>query len=546
MKRFLKWFLGITLTLALVFIVASYMMFGRVAGFGSVPSGGELSSLQSQYDVVFYDINLEVTSETESIAGYTIVQVRAMSPKLATLELDLLDNFEISAVQANGKTQAFERTEKHKFAIQLDPPLAQNELRSIRIDYAGKPPVAVSPPWLGGFNWSTDTNGDDWIGLSCQGDGAKVWFPCKDHPSDEPDSAAINITVPKPYVVASNGVLRGISDAREGFHTYHWFTGYPTNNYGLNISIAKYEILERTYVGEDGTTMPVQFYVLPESREGADAHIDMAVDMLTVLRQFFGEYPFIREKFAIVETDYLGMEHQTINAYGNKYRYGKIGDHEYDWLMLHELGHEWWGNKVTVNDWRDFWIHEGICSYGEALYHLAKGGDAAYKTKMASLHRRVSNSRPILAKKNATTSDAYNGDIYAKGAYFMHTLRFVLGDKDFFPILKEFSTDSAYTYQNRVATEHFIELIQKRTGNDLSKLFHLYLETTDVPEVEVVSTGEKEYQIRMANLDFDLPMEVKLGDGSIQVFDVGPNAKTIASDSEPVIDPNRWYYGIEN
>lgn len=303
-----------------------------------------------------------------------------------------------------------------------------------------------------------------------------------------------------------------------------------------------YEPVEAEYTTDSGETMPVIFYVLPQSREGAEKHVAMAIDMLETYRKFYGEYPFAREKFGLVETDYLGMEHQTINAYGNKYRYGKIfnSDLPLDWLMLHEMGHEWWGNKVTAKDWSHFWIHEGICSYGEALYQLDKSGEDAYHDKMAQTRKRIRNKSPIVIHSNATTTEAYNGDIYAKGAYVMHTLRYVLQDSLFFAILKEFATDPTYTYKNLVETEDFIQLVNQRSGMDLRPLLDMYLRTTDLPTVQIDSLEADKFAISIPNIDFQCPMEVTHGDKSERML-LGKDAVFLNSRFRPIVDEVGWY-----
>ena len=399
---------------------------------------------------------------------------------------------------------------------------------------------AIRPPWIGGFNWSKDSLGNDWIGVSCQGEGAKIWFPCKDHPSDEPDSAAINITIPEEYYCASNGLLRNISTPRAGFRTFHWFTGYPINNYNINISIGKYEILSREYKALDGRVMPVHYYVLPEARKHADELLGMAVDMLYTYRKYYGEYPFTKEKFAIVHTDYLGMEHQTINAYGNNYRYTESNGIKWDGLMLHEMGHEWWGNKLTAADFADLWLHEGICSYGESLYQLEKAGEDAYHEYMAKTKSKIQNNSPIIPKRNATTLDVYRGDIYTKGAFLMHSLRYILGDSLFFPTLKEFATDSQYTYQNLVTTDDFIQLVNKNAGMDYSKLLNFYLYTTEYPKILIDSTGVDEFQISIPNIDFIIPMEVKLDNQSKRI-ELSSEPITIHSETKPLVDEKDWF-----
>ncbi len=540
MKKLLKWIVIILSGLIVLLIILCAAVLIKHDRYGLFPSGGTLSENQSKYDVLFYNLNLEIFSNKQAIAGFVTVKIRALEDSLEMVELDLIDNFDVSRVLDQSDNSLSFKHNDNLILVNPATPLKKDEILDLKVEYSGQPVQAIKPPWIGGFNWSRDSLGNDWIGVSCQSEGAKIWFPCKDHPSDEPDSAAINITIPKEYYCASNGLLRDISTPRAGFRTFHWFTGYPINNYNINISIGKYEILSREYKTLDNRVMPVYYYVLPEARAGADELIDMAVDMLYTYRKYYGEYPFTTEKFAIVHTDYLGMEHQTINAYGNDYQYTDLNGVKWDWLMLHEMGHEWWGNKLTAADFADLWLHEGICSYGESLFQLEKAGEGAYHEFMAKTKSKIRNSAPIIPKRNATTLDVYRGDIYTKGAYLMHSLRYILGDSLFFPTLKEFATDSQYTYQNLVTTDDFIQLINKNSGRDYSQLLKFYLYTTDYPQIKIDSSDVNEYHVSIPNIDFTIPMEITLDNGSQQV-ELGSEPTMFHSQMKPLVDEGEWF-----
>ena len=539
MKTFLKW-TGIILgSITLVVVLTGLFLYNKYIGFIDYPSGGVLSENQSKYDVIFYDLDLSVNSTEKSISGACIIKLKSLTENLNNVELDLFKDLIVTDIVSNGTSQKFTH-EDNKLWVDLVRPLGTGEVDDIKIIYHGHPLEAKFPPWRGGFNWSKDANGNDWIGVSCEGEGAKIWFPCKDNPSDEPDSVALHITIPDSYYCASNGLLRSVTSHEPGFKTFYWGTNYPINNYDINISIAKYELVERQYTTDNGYSMPVIFYVLPQDRNKADGLVDMAVDMLMVYRKYFGEYPFAKEKFGLVETDYLGMEHQTLNAYGNNFAYDKIEGNRFDELMLHEMGHEWWGNKVTARDWADTWIHEGICTYGESLYHLDKTGEKGYQEYMRTIKKRVKNKKPIIIKRNANTVESYHSDVYAKGAYLMHTLRYMLGDSVFFKTLKEFATDSMYTYQNLVETDDFIKLIQKNSPIDYSKFIHTFLYTTELPVVYLHKRSENEYELSITNIDYELPMDIKTDQGTSKVT-LSATPLLIHSTTEPVVDENDWY-----
>ncbi|MCB0282934.1 MAG: M1 family metallopeptidase [Calditrichaeota bacterium] len=539
MKKILKWtgiIIGSILLLGILLLAGLYWYYG---GFGSeYPSGGKLSSLEAQYNVSFYDINLEIDPQSKSIAGYTEIKITTCSD-LDTIEFDLIDNYSISKIMVNSIHTKYLH-ENHKLFIFPESKLPLNQIVDVSIHYSGEPPEAKRPPWQGGFNWSKDENGNPWVGVSCQGEGAKIWFPCKDHPSDEPDSAAINITVADTLFVAANGLLKNVTIPKNNYKTYHWFTGYPINNYLINFGIGKYEPVEKIYIAENGTHTPAVFYVLPQMRDGAEALLDQALDMLYVYRKYFGEYPWIKEKFGLLNTDYYGMEHQTLIAYGNKYKNFKLGEHQFDKLLLHEMGHEWWGNKVTAGNWSDFWIHEGICTYGEALYALDKYGEQAYHDYISYFRKRIFNFSPIAFNGDPTTDDAYNNDLYTKGACFIHTLRYVLGDSIFFKTLKQFATDSVYTFQNTVVTQDLINLVNRNAGNDYTKLFQLYLYTNDYPIVQIDSITANQFNISIPNIDFELPMDVSYADTTQRLL-LGKNPISLQTPFRPQVDRQNWY-----
>jgi aminopeptidase N len=462
-----------------------------------------------------------------------------------TLELDLIDNFVISKIERAGKTLPFVHR-NHKIKLALAEKLAANQQAGFRIHYAGKPPVAIRPPWEGGFNWSKDSNGKPWIGVSCQGEGGKIWWPCKDHPSDEPDSVGINITIPDSLYCATNGLLQAIVPAEKGWKTFLWKTRYPINNYLVSINIGDYAVVQRPYHGKTDS-MDITFYVLKQDSAKGPALVEMAEEFLRFYAKYFGEYPWIKEKFGLAHTYYLGMEHQTINAYGNHFRNNENG---YDWLMLHEMGHEWWGNYVTARDWADFWIHEGICSYAEALFLNDKFGMEAYhKYVKENLRRRIMNRQPIVPKRDATTSESYNGDIYAKAAVVLHTLRYFIGDSLLLDALKTFATDPAYTLHNRVVSQDFIDLVNRKSGQDLNWFFQQYLYTAKPPTLEYKilrkPDASTELEIRWRDDGFRLPVEVRatVGDKvSVKRIDVNSTWRRYQFTGNPKleIDPSGW------
>jgi len=553
------------LTLIFIFFILALATLSHARQFGAFASGGVLSPNEAKYDVKYYELNLKVDPSHQEISGYVEARVESVVPAMDTLELDLINNFTISKIERAGKTLPFMH-QNHKIKLALAEKLTTNQQASFRIHYAGKPPVAMRPPWEGGFNWSKDGNGKPWIGVSCQGEGGKIWWPCKDHPSDEPDSVGINITIPDSLYCATNGLLQEIVPAEKGWKTFRWKTRYPINNYNVSINIGDYAIVRRPYHGTTGT-MDITFYVLKSDSAKAPALLEMAEEFLHFYAKYFGEYPWIKEKFGLAHTYYLGMEHQTINAYGNHFRNNALS---YDWLMLHEMGHEWWGNYVTARDWADFWIHEGICSYAEALFLNDKFGLEAYhKYVKENLRQRIQNRQPIVPKRNATTSETYNSDIYAKAATMLHTLRYLIGDSLLRDVLKTFATDPAYTLHNRVVSQDFIDLVNRKinqdsiwlsrprssmrsvikSGQDLNWFFQQYLFTAKPPTLEYKilrkPDASTELEIRWRDEGFRLPVEVRVTTGdkvSVKRVEVTSSWQRYQFTGNPKleIDPTGW------
>lgn len=496
--------------------------------------GGPIDPLQEKYEVKRYDLRLELLPEEEKLDGRVKVH---FSTKVAldTLRLNLIDFYNVSLVMGHNQPLSY-----NHFGDTLDIFLGEEDTSEVTVFYSGITPIAAMPPWKGGFTWTKDNNDNHWVGLSCQGEGAKIFMPCLDHPSSEPwEGVDIQITVPYPYFVASNGRLLGSEKTTEGIK-YHWSTDYPVNNYCINFTMGIFHLEERVYNSVNGKQIPMAVYVLEENKEKAPELLDILERSTRTHEKYFGPYPFPDDKIAIVETPYLGMEHQTINAYGNKFNYGKVEDVKLDWLLHHELGHEWWGNMVTVKDWSHYWIHEGICTYGDWLFYLEHGGEDAYMKHVGRYGASIMNLNPVVAQENANSDEAYHIDVYYKGAFIMHSLRFIIGDEVFFPMLKDFLGSKNYTYDQQVTTEDFTEFVENYSGKDLQGFFDLYLYTTDVPNVIIEEKANGKYLVSIPNIGFTLPMEVKTADGT-KVFDLSAKPVEIQSATKPEVDPNGWF-----
>lgn len=501
-------------------------------------SGGKLKPEQAIMDIRHYTIALDVDPEQKTINGYTGIDLN-LSQATDMLLFDFWHGLTISRVWVNGKTTNFVHGNDDLVKIRLQEQLPVGKV-NVKIAYGGKPGIAERAPWVGGFQWEKDSKGNPWIAVTCQGEGGKIYFPCKDHPSDEPNEGAdMIITVPKGLVVAAPGLLQKVSTKKEK-STYHYKTNYTISNYCIVFNVAKYKVVKRTYTTVNGNNVPMEYYVLEENIDKAEKLLDLYEQTCRIQEKYFGEYPWVKERIAASETPHLGMEHQTNIAYGNKYKYTQVGGKDFDWLLHHEFGHEWWANKVTNRDWAHMWIQEGICVFGDAMATRELAGEDAYLKRMQQTARATQNRLPVVRGEEVDSDSAYYSDIYGKGAFFMHTLRYVMGDEVFFPTLKKLATAPQYTYDNTVTTADVEQLFSGAHGKSLKPLFQLFLYTTDKLEIHVRQTGDDKYLVKLLNMDMPLPVEI--------ITDAGSNRMTldkkgtIVTSKTPIqVDPNVFY-----
>ena len=509
-----------------------------VGSFAQRPAyGGKLKPEQANIDVRHYTIDLTVNIPGERVDGSTTIRCIILQPT-AVLSFDLMDSFAVQKVWVNDKPVTFTH-KNHLLLITTEKSWAAGPI-TVKVTYGGRPMIARRPPWDDGFTFTKDSSGHPWVAVTAEGTGGKIFFPAKDHPSDEPDEGVdMTITVPKGLVVAGPGLLAGVK-SRGNQNAWHWKTNYPINNYSIVFNIGNYQVVTRPYTTIDGHTVPMQFYVLKDHVSQAPHLLEMMERSAHIKEKYFGEYPWVKEKIGLVETPHLGMEHQSMNAYGNHFHYTQIGGQDFDWLMNHEFGHEWWGNKVTAGDWADYWIHEGIGSFGDALYTREMEGEASYEKIFQQSATRIKNDKPVVIGKDIEEEDAYHPDIYTKGAFFMHTLRYVIGDSIFFPTLKRLATDTGYTYTHTVNTDQVQQLFSKASGMDLAPLFHFYLYAIQKLEVSVLKLDSTKYLIKLANFDSPLPLEITTDSGSKRLI-VDKRGVTVISMSLPLVDMRSFY-----
>jgi len=453
---------------------------------------GMLRPERTCYDVTFYELDIDIDPDKQYIEGHVDIHYRVMAD-FETLQIDLYDNMQIDKIEFEGQKLDYRR--KYNAVFVDFPRQAAGAGGQFRVYYQGRPVEAENPPWDGGFVWRTDDQGKPWIGVACEGDGASLWWPNKDHLSDEPDSMAIRVSVPRGLTCVANGRLRGLQDLGERVR-YDWFVSYPINNYNATVNIADYAHWQEHYVATDGDTLDLDYYVLSSNKEKAQKHFQQVSPVLTCFEGFFGKYPFWEDGYALVETPYLGMEHQGAIAYGNQYKRGYLGgmiprDMDWDYIIVHETGHEYFGNSVSCGDLAEMWIHESFTTYMEALYVECAYSYQDAVRYLESQRMYIYNREPILGPFDVNWEDWEGSDHYYKGAWILHTLRHTLSDDDqWWRLLRGFYKQQAISI---TTTQDFVRYVSQFTGVDYTTFFKQYLEYPDLPvfEYSLKEKGDK-------------------------------------------------------
>ena len=492
---------------------------------------GSLSSYRSCYDVYYYDLNVTIDDENkELINSYNDFYITSLED-FDNIQIDLFSNLEINSIVFNETKLNFKR----KFnAVFIDFPeiIKKGENVKFRVNYDGKPRKAVNPPWDGGFSWDYDKNKNPWIGVSCQGLGASSWWPCKDHQSDEPDSMRITCTVRSPLKVVSNGKLISNKSGydlklKSKVNTSSWFVSYPINNYNVTLCAADYAHFSDYYLSNSDTLF-LDYYVLTYNETKAKEHFKQVKPMLECFEEYFGQYPFINDGFSLVETPYLGMEHQSAIAYGNNYLPGYNGNKnfiaglDFDYIIVHETGHEWWGNSITTNDIADMWIHEGFCTYSEVIYVECMYGYETMLEYVNNQKRFVRNDKPIVGPYNVNKKGS--NDMYQKGSLMLHTLRNLINDDElWFSILKGISIDFKYKVLDG---KDIIEYINRKVDFNLSLFFNQYLFNSKIPilEYKIQKEGREYVLLYRWNAIKDFDMKLLINDGEKNIW-ISPNSE---------------------
>ncbi len=538
----------------------------RELGVRPTATGGPLMFEQAAYDVLNYDLSINADPRAKSISGTTVMTARTVIPT-NVIVLDLDTPYKISKLTESGREVKY-IFQDGKIWIWFPATKQVGEEIKTSITYAGTPREAPRPPWVGGFIWKKTKDGADWINVALQNDGADLMFPCKDHPSDKPATSSMHITVPDPLYAVGPGKMQGIKKNPDGTSTYNWYMSNPISNYSLVFNAAPYKMIEDKYKSISGETLPIVFYVLPEDFAKGPGLVAEQKKYLAYYEKYLGPYPFRSQKVGIVETDHLGMEHSTAIAYGNGFKYNADGT---DWLLLHEFGHEWWANLVTCSDWRDFWIHEGFQSYMDTLYQEYLHGKPAYLTAMKGRVKGLKNIQPVAPREPKIAYQVYmdgpeyinsDGDIYGKGALFLHALRYLIGDEAFFKALhhmayptKEMETYTDGRQERLVNTDDFLTIAEHDSGMKLDWFFEMYLRQPKLPKLvtnEGLTTGGSERTRVLSlrwetpnNIPFEMPIDVVVNGKTQRVEMKDGKGSVTYIGTAPVIDPDGWVLKVQ-
>ena len=481
---------------------------------------GTLSAERSWWDVTFYDLQVKLVPEEKIIYGVNAINYRVLEPS-QKLQIDLQEPLILDGAMQNGKSLDIKK-DGNAWFIDLDDPQPKGKVLKLILSFHGKPKEAIRAPWDGGVVWGKDSLGRPWIATACQGLGASIWWPNKDHQSDEPDSMRITVTVPKGLTNVSNGRLLSKRDDAPGkgnnTSTFTWFVGNPINNYDVALNIGNYKHFSDAYKGEDGK-LDLDYWVLDYNLAKAKTHFQVVKPMMKCFEHWFGPYPFYKDSYKLVETPHLGMEHQSAVAYGNQYKMGYRGSDlsgtgwgkKWDFIIIHESGHEWFGNNITTKDIADMWVHESFTNYSETIFTECQYGKDAANAYVQGIRSKIANDIPIIGPYGVNTEGS-GGDMYYKGSNMLHTIRQVINnDETFRKILRGLNKTF---YHKTVTTQEVESYISKNGGRDFSKVFDQYLRHTKVPVLEyLISNKELKYRWVADVQGFDLPVKVTLADG---------------------------------
>jgi aminopeptidase N len=473
---------------------------------------GTITPERAWWDVTYYHLSVAVNLKKRTISGSNVIQYKVLEAN-KTLQIELQAPLKISKVIQNGKELKLKK-DGYSYFIELQDTQVIGSINQLRVYYKGKPQESKNPPWSGGLTWKKDNNGNDWVVTTCQGDGASLWWPNTDHAYDEPDSMLISITIPPHLMDVSNGRLRSVKVNKDKTKTYNWFVANPINNYGVNMNIGDYVQFNEVYKGINGD-LDCSYYVLKDHLAKAKNQFKEVPRMLAAFEHWFGPYPFYEDGYKLIEVPYAGMEHQSSVTYGNGFKNGYKGKDvsgtgwgmKFDFIIVHESGHEWFANNITHKDVADMWIHESFTSYSENLFIAYHFGTEACNAYVKGVRKNILNDRPIIGTYNVHREGS--ADMYYKGANILHTLRQIINnDEHWRAILK--GLNKAF-YHQTVTSKEIENYLSQATERDLDPFFDQYLRTTRIPKLEIKESG-KGYLYRFTNVVKGFTIPIRLYD----------------------------------
>jgi aminopeptidase N len=473
---------------------------------------GSITKERAWWDVKYYHLDIKVNVLDKTITGSNTIRYQVVQ-EYNRMQIDLQNPMEIYKVIQDGKELKYRR-EGNAFFIELVAPQKIGSTKELIVFYGGKPKEAVNPPWDGGITWKKDSNGNPFIASSCQGLGASVWWPNKDHMYDEVEGMLISVNVPKNLMDVSNGRLQSVKQLKDGTKTYNWIVSNPINNYGVNINIGDYVSFSEKYKGEKGN-LDCNYYVLRDNLAKAKKQFQDVPKMLKAFEHWFGPYPFYEDSYKLVEAPYLGMEHQSSVTYGNGFQNGYRGRDlsgtgwglKFDFIIIHESGHEWFANNITYKDIADMWIHESFTNYSESLFVEYYYGKEAGFEYVLGTRKGIKNDNPIIG--NYGVNNEGSGDMYPKGGNMLHTLRQIVNnDEKWRGILR--GLNSTF-YHQTVTTKQIEDYLSQQVGIDLSTVFNQYLRDTRIPTLEYFfKDNQVGYRWTNCVTGFNMPVKVTL------------------------------------
>ena len=467
---------------------------------------------RSWWDATFYDLHVAITPRDSSIAGYNGITYRVAAPA-QEMQIDLMEPLQVDSMIQDRRKVNFRR-EGAAFFATLKAPQRVGDVKNITVYYHGHPRVATNPPWAGGFTWGADSLGRPWVVTTDQGMGASAWWPNKDTQADEPDSQRVALTLPAPMMDVSNGRLRSVTPNKNGTTTFEWMVVNPINNYAIAVAAGQYAHYTESYDGLKGK-LSMDYWPLDYNLANARRQFPQARSMMQCFEHWFGPYPWYEDGYKLIEVPNSGMEHQSAVAYGNWYQNGyRKRDSSglglglaFDFIIVHESAHEWWGNNITAKDNADMWVHESFANYAEGIYTECILGKDAGARYIVGNRRGIRNDRPIIPAYGV--NDQGSGDMYPKGGEMLHTIRQIVNDDAKW---RDILTGLNKTFWHRTVMGSEIEhFISDRAGTDLSKVFDQYLRTTMIPVLEWGIDGDTlSYRWSSVVPGFDMPVRATL------------------------------------